>query len=177
MRHQAGLQTHGGIAHVAFEFGLGDKRGDGVDDNDIDRVRTDEFLRNFESLFTVIGLRDEQVVHVNTELAGVAGIERVFGVDEGSLATEFLGFGDDLESECGLTAGFRAVDFDDAAAREPADSESGVNREAAAGDDIDRHKDILAAEPHDGALAVRLLDDGDCCLEVLHFFVGHCAPQ
>src|SRR6266478_189000 len=177
LRHQARLQSHGGIAHVAFEFGLGDESGDRVDDDDVDGVRTDEFLSDFESLFAVIGLRDQKVVHVYAEFAGIAGIERVFGVDESGLASEFLGFGDDLQRERGLTTGFRSVDFDDAAAGKTANSESGVNRKAAAGDDVDWNEDILAAEPHDGALAVKLLDDGDCGLEVLHFFVGHCAPQ
>src|SRR5438309_973651 len=110
----------------------------------------------------MIGLRDEEVVNVHAEAAGVAGIERVLGVNESGLATEFLGFGDNLQSERGLAAGFRAVDFDDAAAREPANSESGINREAAAGDDVDWHQHVLAAEPHDGALAVRLLDNGNC---------------
>ena len=177
LRHQAGLQTHRRIAHVAFEFGLGDQRGDGIDDDDVDGVGADQFLRDFESLFAVIGLRDEKIVDVDAELAGVDGIERVFGVDERGLSAEFLRFGDDLQRQRGLAAGFRAVDFDDAAAREAANAERGVNRQAAAGDDVDRNQNVLAAQPHDGALAVRLLDDRDCGFEVLHFFVGHCAPQ
>src|SRR6266404_316143 len=41
LRHQARLQAHRRIAHVAFEFGLGDESGDGVDDDDVHRVRTD----------------------------------------------------------------------------------------------------------------------------------------
>src|SRR4029077_2753764 len=110
-------------------------------------------------LLAVIGLRDEQIVHINAEFAGIAGIKRVFGVDESGLATQVLGFGDDLQSEGGLAAGFRAVNFNNAAARKTAHSECGVNREAATGDDVDRNQDILAAEPHNGALAVRLLDD------------------
>src|SRR5579863_4820791 len=101
----------------------------------------------------------------------------MFSIDERRLAAELLRLSDDLQGQRSLAAGFRAVDFDDAAARETANSESGVNREAAAGDDVDRHEDILAAEPHDGALAVRLLDDRNCGFEIFHFFVGHCAPQ
>ena len=177
MRHKARLQTHGRIAHVAFEFGFGDESGDRVDYDDVDGVGADEFLRDFKSLFTVVRLRNEEIVNVHSKFAGVDGVEGMFGVDESGLAAEFLGFSDDLQGQGGLAAGFRAVDFDDAAAGETADSESGINREAAAGDDVHGNENVFAAQAHDGALAVRLLDDGDCGLEVLHFFVGHCAPQ
>ncbi len=125
----------------------------------------------------MVGLRDEEIVNIHAEFAGVAGIERVLGVDESGLAAELLRFGNDLQREGGLAAGLRAVDFNNAAARKTAHAKSGVNRKAAAGDDVDGNENILAAEPHDGALAVRLLDNRDCGFEVFHFFVGHCAPQ
>ena len=125
----------------------------------------------------MVGLRNEEIVDVHAEFTGVAGIESMFGIDESGLAAKLLGFGDDLQGERSLTAGFRAVDFDNAAAGESADTESSIDGEAAARDDVHGNKDILAAEPHDGTFTVRLLDDGDCGLEVLHFFVGHCAPQ
>src|SRR5581483_643203 len=35
LRHQPCLQTHVAVAHFAIEFGLGDKRGDGIDDQHI----------------------------------------------------------------------------------------------------------------------------------------------
>jgi hypothetical protein len=44
----------------------------------------------------------------------------VFGVDECGDAAQALGFGDYVQGHGGLTAGFRAVDFDHAAAGESA---------------------------------------------------------
>ena len=75
----------------------------------------------------MVGLRDEEIVDVHAEFTGVAGIESMFGVDESGLAAKLLRFGDDLQGERSLTAGFRAVDFDNAAAGESADTESGPN--------------------------------------------------
>src|SRR5258708_28128141 len=158
LRHQARLQAHGGIAHVAFELGLGDQSGDGVDNNDVDGARADERFGDFESLFTVIGLRHQQIVNINAQTTRIAGIERVLGVDESGLAAELLRFSDHLQSERGFTAGFRAIDFNHAAARKTANTESGVNLEAATGDDVDRNKNILVAEAYDGTFAVGLFN-------------------
>src|SRR5215470_13638998 len=68
------------VAHVAFEFGLGDERGDRVNDDDIAPPGADERFRDFEGLFAVVGLRDEEIVDIHAELAGVNGIKRVLGV-------------------------------------------------------------------------------------------------
>ncbi len=69
---------------------LGHQRGDRVHDDDVHGVRADQRFGDFERLFAVVGLRDQQVVHVHAELARVDRIERVFGVDEGRLAAEFF---------------------------------------------------------------------------------------
>ena len=73
---------------------------------------------DFEGLFAVVRLRDEQVVHIHAQLARIDRIERVFRVDECGLAAELLRFGDHVQRERRLAARFRAVDFDYAAARE-----------------------------------------------------------
>src|SRR6185437_472327 len=127
LRHQARLQTHLRIAHIAFEFGFGDESGDRVDDNDIDATGTNQGLSDFEGLFAIVGLRDEEIVDVDAEFSGVGRIERVFSVNECSRAADLLGFGDYVQSESGLAAGFRAVNFDDASTRQAANAESRVN--------------------------------------------------
>jgi len=125
----------------------------------------------------VIGLRDEKVVHVYAEFAGVAGIERMFGVDESGLAAEFLSFGDDLQGERSLTARFRAVDFDDAAAGKPPTPRAASIERQPLGMTLTGTSTSLLPSRMIRALAVRLLDNRNCGFEVLHFFVGHCAPQ
>ncbi len=171
------LQTHGRIAHVAFEFGFGDERGDGVNDDDIDAAGADQCLRDFQGLFAVVGLRDQEIVDVHAELAGVDGIERMLGVDEGGDAAELLGFGDDVQGHGGLAAGFRAVDFDDAAARESADAQREVQGEASGGDHANGHQHIAVAQAHDRALAVVFFDLRYRCFEQFCFIVCHFTPQ
>jgi hypothetical protein len=89
LRHETGLQAHLRVAHFAFQFGFGDQRGNGVDDDDIDAAGANQGFGDFESLLAVVGLRDEEVVDVDAQLAGVDGIEGVLGVDEGGLAASF----------------------------------------------------------------------------------------
>src|SRR5438445_323731 len=77
---------------------------------------------------------EEENVGIDAELFGVNRIERVFGVDECRQAAGLLCFGDNLESNGRFAGRLRAEDFDDASAREAADSEGGIERDGAGGD-------------------------------------------
>ena len=121
------------------------------------RPGADQHLGDLEGLFAVVGLGNEQVVRVDAELLRVLRVERMLGVDEGREAAGFLRLGDDLEGERRLARGFRAEDLDDAAARDAADAEGGIDRERTGRDDGDGHLGPLA-EPHDRALAELALD-------------------
>ena len=68
---------------------------------------------------------------------GVVGVERVLGVDEGGDAAGRLGAGDGVQRERGLARGLRAVDLDDAAARQAADAEGHVEGDRAGGDHLE----------------------------------------
>ncbi len=139
LRHQARLQAHGGIAHVAFDFGLGHERGDRVHDDHVYAAGANQRFGDFQRLFAMVGLGDEQVIHVHAELARVNGIERMFGVDEGRHAAHFLGFSDGVQREGCFAAGFRSVDFNHAAARQATHAERGIQRKRARGHA--RHRD------------------------------------
>jgi hypothetical protein len=163
------------VAHFAFEFGLGDEGGDGVDDEDVDGIGADEGGGDFERLFGVIGLGDEEIVDIDAEFAGIGGIEGVFHVDEGGHAAGLLGLGDGLEGEGGFTGGFRAVDFDDAAAREAAHAQGMVEGDGTRRDDRYRLNRFLRTEPEHGTFAKLLLNGSKRGLEGSHFlfFVQH----
>ena len=157
LAHEAGLQAHLRVAHLALELGAGDEGGHRVDDQHVDRAGADEDLGDLERLLAAVGLRDEEVVDVDAQLAGVDGVERVLGVHEGGHAAAALRLGDDVEGEGGLARGLRAEDLDDAAAGQAAHAERGVEGERSRGDGGD--VDLLAApEPHDRALAELLVD-------------------
>ena len=59
LRHEAGLQAHGGVPHLTFDFGLGDQGGHRVDDQNINGPGTDEVICDFEGLFPVVWLRNQ----------------------------------------------------------------------------------------------------------------------
>src|SRR5690606_3368469 len=82
----------------------------------------------------------------------------MLGVDEGGGAALLLYLGDDLERECGLTRGLRTVNLDDAAARQPADTERDIEPERPGRHDVDVARRDRIPEPHHRAFAELLLD-------------------
>ena len=78
-----------------------------------------------------VGLGNEQVVDVDAEFLGVAGIEGVLGVNECSQAAGALRLGDDLEGDCGFARGFWAEDLRDPAAGDAANSQRRVETDGA----------------------------------------------
>ena len=55
-RHEAGLQAHVAVAHVALDLGAGREGGDGVDHHDVDGAGADEHVGDLERLLTGVGL-------------------------------------------------------------------------------------------------------------------------
>src|SRR6201992_494424 len=106
---------------------------------------------------TGVRLGHEQGVGVDPQIFGVLGVERVLGVDERGDAAELLSVGDRVQGHGGLTAALRAVDLDDAAARETAEAEGDIERDRSGGDDLDGLVPLLA-EAHHRALAKLPLD-------------------
>ena len=74
-----------------------------------------------------------------------------------------LRLGDDVLDERRLAGRFRAVDLDDAPARDAADAERDVQRDRAGRDRLDGHPRVGLAQLHDRALAELPLDltDGE----------------
>ena len=159
--HEPGLQSHLRVAHFALDFGFGRECGHGVDDDDVDGAGPDERVCDFEGLFSVVRLRDEEVVDVDAQFLGVEAVEGVFCVDECGDASGFLCLGDGMDGESGLTGGFGAVDLDDAAFGVSSDAECHVEGYGSRRDD----RDIVhfgAVHAHDRAFS-----------EVLLYFLHH----
>ena len=145
LAHQPGLQAGQGIAHLAFQFGLGGQRRHRVDHHNVDAAGTHQRVGDFQRLFAGVGLGDQHFVDVDAQLLGIDRIERMFGVDIGGDAALLLGLGHHVQRQGGLARGFRAVDFDHAAARQAADAERDVEAQRAGRNGIDlRHRLILA---------------------------------
>ena len=82
LRHQAGLQTHLRIPHFTFDFGFRGQRGHRVDDDDVDSARTNQRIGDFECLFAIIGLRNQQIVDIDSQFLCVEAVECMFSIDE-----------------------------------------------------------------------------------------------
>ena len=158
LAHQARLQARQLVAHLAFDLGLGHERRHRVDDDDVDAAGAHQHVGDLEALLARVGLGDQQVVDVDAELARIDRVERVLGVDVRRRAARLLDLRDDLKAERGLARRFGPVDFDDAAARQPADAERDVEAERAGGDDLQVVLDLRLAHFHDRALAELLFD-------------------
>ena len=113
---------------------------------------------DFERLLAVIRLRHQQIVDIHAQLAGVGRIERVLHVDERRHAALLLRLGDHLQRDGRFAGRLRPEDLVDAAAREAADAQRGVQRNRAGRDHRDRHDGVLRPEPQDRALAELLFD-------------------
>ena len=97
LAHEAGLQADVAVAHLALDLGARRERGDGVDDDDVERARAHQHVGDLERLLTGVGLGDEQRVGVDAELLRVVGVERVLGVDERRDAAGRLRVGDRVQ--------------------------------------------------------------------------------
>ena len=151
---------------------FGHKRGHGVDHDHVDRAGADQGVDDLKRLLAGIGLGDQQLVEVDAEAAGVERVERVLGIDIGRDAAHALGLGDDVQGEGGLTGRFRTVDLGDPAARDAADAEGEVERDASRSGSLDLHGRAGLAHLHDRALAELALDLGDghfdCAVALAH---------
>ena len=164
LAHQPRLQADMAVAHLTLDLGPRHQSRNRIDDQHVDGVRAHQRVDDLQRLLARVGLGDDQFVDVDTQFLGVAGIERMFGVDEGGRAAGLLRLGDDMQRECRLARTFRSVDFDHPAARQSADAKRDVEPEAAGGNRVDL--DLLAAaQLHRRALAECPVDLRERCLE------------
>ena len=167
LTHQTGLQADVAVTHLALDFGTRHHSSDGVHDDGVDGTGAHQRLADLHGLLAGIRLADQQLVDVHAQCGGIGRVEGVLDVDEGHLAALFLGLGEDVEGQRGLTAGFRSEHLDDTAARHTAHAQRQVEAEAAGRDGVHLHGGVIA-QLHDGALAELLFDLGQrSCQRIL----------
>ena len=171
LAHQPRLQARLAVAHLAIDFGARRQRRNGIDDEHVDRAGADQSIGDFKRLLACIGLGDQQLVEIDAKLAGIDGIERMFGVDEGTDAAQLLRFGDDMQRQRRLAGGFRAINLDHPATRQTADAKRDIEPERPRRNGLDFNRRALA-EAHDRALAEGALDLGYGSVERLGLVHG-----
>ena len=118
---------------------------------------TGERVGDLERLLAGIRLRDDQFVDIDAQFPGIDRVERMLGVDEGGGAARLLRLGDDVEREGRLARAFRAVDLDDPAAGQAADTERDVEAERAGRHHLHLHL-LARSQLHRAALAEGAVD-------------------
>ena len=159
------------VAHLALDLGPWGQRRHGVDDDDVEGTGAHEHVGDLECLLSRVRLGDEQLVDVDADRLGVRRVHGVLGVDVGAHPAVALRLGDDVHRQGRLARRLRPVDLGDPAPRQPADAEGEIERQRPGGDRLDVHRRLLA-HPHDGALAVLLLDLRQRHLQRLRLLLG-----
>ena len=151
-----------GIAHLAFDLRLGHQRSHGVDDDHVDRIGAHQHVGDFQGLLAGIRLRNQQVVDIDAQLAGVVRVQCVFGVDEGAGGTHLLRLSDHREGHGGLARRFGTIDLDDSTLRQAANAQRDIQAQRACGDGRNRLT-IVIAHAHHCALAELLFNLAQGC--------------
>ena len=137
LAHQSRLHTHSRHADFAFQFGFGYEGGHRIDHDDVNSAGAGEGFADGQSFFAAIGLRDEQIVQVDSQFTGVARVHRVLGIDKGRRAAAGLGIGDDMQHYRGFAGRLGSEDFHDSAPGQAADSQGQIQGHGAGGDHFD----------------------------------------
>ena len=116
------MNTDRMIAHVTFKFGLRRQGGYGVNDNHGHRTRAHKCVNDFKRLFTSVGLRNKQFIKVNAKLFSIAGVKRMFRINEGTNAALFLFFRHAMKGQRCFTRTFRPINFNDTTLRDAANA-------------------------------------------------------
>ena len=85
------------VAHISIKFGLRDESTDRVNDNNVKSTRLREGFNNFQSLLTVVRLRDDEVFNVDSEAACVREHECVLRIHNRRESTFTLSLCNDVE--------------------------------------------------------------------------------
>ena len=141
------------IAHVAVDLRLRHECRHGVDDDDVDRAAAHESVNDVKRLLARIGLRNQKLVDIDAELLRIDGIERVLGVDECRDTAILLRLSDHVQGDRRLARAFRAINLDDAPARQTADAERDVERQNARRNRLHVHVCRRLAKAHDRSFA------------------------
>jgi hypothetical protein len=114
---------------------------------------------------------------MSTPASGIDRVQRMLGVHEGGGATLFLDLGYDMQRQGGLARGFRTVNLNHPATRQPANAQGDVQAQTAGGNGVGRQAQVTAAQLHHRALAERPVDLAQRGLErplaIVILFLAH----
>ena len=108
-------------------------------------------------LLAAVGLRNEQVVDVDTEFLRVEPVEGMLRIDESRNATHLLSLGNRMNGQRRLTRRLRSVNLDNSSSREASRSKCNVHRKGTGRNHLNILVHTGVPQLHDGALSAILL--------------------
>ena len=147
-----------GIAHIAVDLRLRNKRRYRVHDHDIDSTGAHHCFRDLQRLLAVIRLGDIEVIDINADIFRVYRIKCVLRVDKSSDTAAFLYFRYHMESDRRLTTGLRPVDLYNTSLRDSAEAESDIKAQRTGRNRLDIHICAGISEFHNGTFSVSFFD-------------------
>ena len=147
-----------GISHLTINLGLWNQSCNRVHDHNIYCAGTNHGLGNFQSLLTVIRLRNVEIVNIHTDILCIYRIQRMLCVNEAGNAAALLYLCNHVECYRGFTTGLRSVDLNDTALRHTAKAQRDIQTDGTGRNGFNIHIGAGIAQFHDRALSVRLLN-------------------
>ncbi len=99
LRHQPGLKPHMGISHLTFDLRFGDQGRHRVDNDHIDSPAPDQNLCDLKSLFSGIGLGEEEIIDLDPQFLCIVDVQGMLGIDEGCNPALLLGLCNHMEGQ------------------------------------------------------------------------------
>src|SRR3989338_10346383 len=103
------------ITHHPLNFSPRRESGNRINNNNIDTARTHKSLSNFQRLFSIIWLRNKQVINIDPYFLCILHVKSMLSIDEGSTSSATLSFGNVMERKSCFTRRFRTKNLNDTA--------------------------------------------------------------
>ena len=120
-----------GISHITFNLRPWNQSCNRVHDHNIHSAGAYHGLCNLQSLLTVIRLGNIKIVHIHTDMSGIYRVQSVLRINKACDSAPLLHLCHHMQRHCGLTTGFRSVDFHYSSSGDSAQSQGNIKAQGA----------------------------------------------
>ena len=136
------------VTHFTINFRFRHQSRYGVNYNDIYCTTANKSFRNLKSLFSIIWLRNQQIIDIYPQVASIYRIHRMLRINKCCNATLFLSFCYSMKSYCCFTRRFWTVDFNYTTTREATYTNSNIDSKRTRGNHLYIHAICRFAKTH-----------------------------
>ena len=151
------------VTHFAFNFSTWCQGCHRVNDNHVYRTAAHQCITNFQSLFAIIWLTDQEIVCIDTYVFCVHWIERMLSIDKRCNTAAFLCFSHTMQSYRCLTRRFWPINFNDTPLWQTTYTKRTVQCDGTCWNGL-YFQFALITQAHDGAWTKLLLHGFQCML-------------